>query len=153
MQNPTLKEIGERLAIQDNRCTMNPMFCVQILVRNVGYDPNYGTHTVWINMESGDYEEVEEGIEGAEEFGYKERWETVMVAFTEEGCKEYLELNGHNIKRMAYKGEVRIFVESFNRCPEMIAIREALMSVKHDNVCDICKRHVLIMDSKNDSKT
>lgn len=36
--------------------------------------------------------------------------------------------NGHNVKRRAHKGEIQIYVESFNRCPEMIAIREALMA-------------------------
>jgi hypothetical protein len=32
-----------------------------------------------------------------------------------------------NVKRRAFRHEVRIYVESFYRCPEMIAIREALM--------------------------
>jgi hypothetical protein len=47
---------------------------------------------------------------------------------TEAGCQEYLRLNGHNDRRRAHNGEVQIYVESFNRCPEMIAIREALMA-------------------------
>lgn len=126
---PLLSAISERLRTQDNRITQNPMFCVQIKVREIGYDANYADgDTVWIDMASGDFEEVEFGQPGAEEFGYKDRWETVMVAFTEKGCEEYLELNGHNDRRKAHNGEVRIYVESFNRCPEMIAIREALMS-------------------------
>ena len=50
-----------------------------------------------------------------------------MVGFTEEGCKEYLRLNGHNERSRAHNGEIRIYAESFRRCPEMIAIREALM--------------------------
>lgn len=126
--NPLLA-IVDRLRTQDNRCTANPMFCVQRLVRDVGYDPQYADgNTVWINMESGDYEEVPPNTLGAEEFGWKERWETVMVAFTEEGCREYMRLDGHNIKRRAYKGETRIYVESWNRCPEMIAVREFLMA-------------------------
>lgn len=40
-----------------------------------------------------------------------------------------LRLNGHNDRRRAFRGEVEIYVDSFNRCPEMIAIREALMSL------------------------
>lgn len=116
-----LSVIGERLRTQDNHCTQNPMYCVQERRREYGYDLAYAEHAVWIDMASGDYEETEPGAEGAEEIGYKDRWETVMVAFTEEGCKEYLRLNGHN------HGETRIYVESWNRCPEMIAIREHLM--------------------------
>lgn len=125
--NPLLA-IGDRLRTQDNQCTANPMFCVQKLVRDVGYDPAYAADTMWIDMESGDHQEVRPNTPGAEEFGWKERWETVMVAFTEEGCNEYMRLNGHNIKRAAYNGETRIYVESWNRCPEMIAVREFLMA-------------------------
>lgn len=51
-----------------------------------------------------------------------------MVAFTEGGCQEYIELNGHNDRSRAHKGEIRIYAESFRRCPEMIAIREWLMA-------------------------
>ena len=34
----SLNAIGERLKTQDNQCTMNPMFCVQVKKRDVGYD-------------------------------------------------------------------------------------------------------------------
>lgn len=129
-----LLDISERLKTQDNRITEHPMFCVQIKIRDVGYDTAYCDNKCWhdgANQETvydddPDFKEPE-GDEW-DEFGYRDRWETVMVAFTEGGCKEYLELNGHNDKRRAYKGEVRIYAESFRRCPEMIAIREALMS-------------------------
>lgn len=117
--NNDLSAISERLKTQDNRITQNPMFCVQEKVRDYGYDTSWVGQTVW--MEDGD--EVPEGTPGAEETGYKDRWVTVMAAFTEGGCKQYLDLNGHN-----HRGELRIYVESFNRCPEMIAIREALLS-------------------------
>lgn len=120
--NPLL-DIFEHLRTQDNRATAEPMFCVQEHVRDVGYDANYADgNTIWINMESGDYEEVPPNTPGAEEFGFKERWETVMVCFTEEGCKDYLRQNGHN-----HKGKTRIYVESFRRCDEMIKIRNWLM--------------------------
>lgn len=119
---PEISEIAKRLRCQDNRCTAEPMFCVQKKVRDIGYIPDYCEDTVWINMQSGDFEETEPHAKGSEEFGYKERWETVMVAFTEEGCKDYLRQNGHNL------GETRIYVESFRRCDEMIAVREMLLA-------------------------
>lgn len=123
-----MEDIASRLQAQDNRCTADPMFCLQIKVRDVGYDKNYSEgQTVWINMESGDSEEVPPETEGAEEFGYKDRWETVMVAFTEKGLLDYMERDGHNVKRLAYNGETRIYVESFRRCDEMIRIRKALL--------------------------
>lgn len=131
-----LSEIGERLRTQDNRITQNPMFCVQIKKRDVGYDVHFVSGHCWHNSE---LEEVvhdddpnfkEPEGKGWEEFGYRDRWETVMVAFSEKGCEEYLELNGHNDRSRAHNGEVRIYVESFNRCPEMIAIREVLLAHK-----------------------
>jgi hypothetical protein len=131
-----LLEIGERLRTQDNRITEHPMFCVQIKVRDTGYDPDYAEGKCWWNAERLEvvYDEEPGGDpEDWLESGYKDRWETVMVAFTEEGCKEYLELNGHNDRRRAYKGEVRIYAESFRRCPEMIAIREALLKKEISN--------------------
>jgi hypothetical protein len=119
-----LLDISERLKTQDNRITQNPMFCVQEKKRDVGYDSSYADDKCWYDHESGDcvYEEPAD-LKGWKEFGYKDRWETVMVAFTEVGCQQYINLNGHN-----HRGELRIYAESFNRCPEMIAIREALMS-------------------------
>jgi hypothetical protein len=121
-----LPSIGERLRTQDNRCTAEPMFCVQVKVSDVGYDPNYADgDTVWIDMESGEFDIVEPDTKGAKEFGYKDRWETVMVAFTEAGAQDYIRQNGHN-----HRGELRIYVESFRRCEEMIAIRKHLMEMK-----------------------
>jgi len=116
-----LSDISDRLRTQDNRCTAEPMFCVQEKIRDRGYDAQYADgDTIWIDMESGDYVEVPPHTPGSEEFGYRDRWETVMVCFTEQGCKDYLELNGHNHK------ETRIFVGSFRRCDEMIRIRQWL---------------------------
>lgn len=124
-----LLDISDRLRKQDNRCTAEPMFCLQIKVCDIGYDPRYTDgNTVWINTQSGEYEEVEPYTEGADEFGYKERWETVMVAFTEQGIEDYMRQDGHNVRRRAYKGETRIYVESFRRCDEMVRIRQFLMS-------------------------
>lgn len=131
----TLKEIGERICTQDNRCTSNPMFCVQILVRDAGYDAEYMDQYGWWSAEDCEwvYEEPSDYHHGPKckwrKFGYKDRWETVMVAFTEKGCQEYLELDGHNVRRKAHNSEVRIYVESLNRCPEMIAIREFLKAM------------------------
>lgn len=120
-----LKEIGEHLKTQDNRITQNPMFCVQVKVRDSGYDADYSDTRCWWNPSRMvcQYDDEPKDLKGWDgPYGYKDRWETVMVAFTEAGCKEYLRLNGHN-----HHGEKRIYVESFNRCPEMIAIRDALM--------------------------
>ena len=121
--------IAERLRTQDNACTEHPMFCVQEKNIQYGMDPQFCDHEVWIDTSDG-VEEVEAPADGEEtdtitRSGKFEYWETVMVAFTLVGCQEYLKLNGHN-----HRGETRIYVESLRRCPEMIAIREYLLSLK-----------------------
>jgi hypothetical protein len=120
-----LSKVTERLNTQDNRVTQDPLFCAQERVKDVGYDRMYAEGTDWINMESGDYEETEPHAEGAKEIGYKWRWKTVMVSFTEGACKDYLMANGHH-----HIGETRIYAMSLWRCSEMIAIRKYLMELK-----------------------
>lgn len=130
-----LKPISERLNTQDNRITAEPMFCVEMKVRDTGLDSAYSDNRCWWNAEQmeivhdddPDFKEPEG--DGWDEFGYRDRWETVMVAFTEAGCKEYLDADGHNVRRQAFRGEVRIYVKSFHRCAEMIAVRKALMGL------------------------
>lgn len=134
-----LVEIGKLLLTQDNRCTQNPMFCVQILRADAGYHDGYAEEFCWWNLEqcTCQYDTPPEGWDeydsdthnGWERFGYKTRWETVMTSFTEAGCEEYLTLDGHNCRTRAHKGQVRIYAESWNRCPEMLDIRETLMEL------------------------
>ena len=133
----SLAKVAAHLGTQDNRATAHPMFCVQILVREVGFDIAYADNRCWWNPEElrAIYDDDKrfrgepkrKGWDGP--YGYKDRWETVMVALTEAGCNEYLELDGHNVKRRAFRGQIRIYAESFNRCHEMIAIREFLLSI------------------------
>lgn len=126
---------GQLLLTQDGRCTMEPMFCVQGRRRIFGMDTKWTDNYVWINTEE-DTHECEAPADGEEtdhiqKSGYVDVWETLMVALTEEGCKEHLRLNGHNYRHFE---EVRIYVESFRRCPEMIAIRCLLMNMAKEKV-------------------
>ena len=131
----TLLATRELLHTQDNRITANPIFCVQIKRRDVGFDTAFYDTRCWYNAEESeviyaddrDFQKPPTGDQW-EEYAYKDHWETVMVAFTQAGCEEYLRQNGHNDRARAHNGDVRIYVESFNRCPEMIAIREFLMA-------------------------
>lgn len=140
-----LSLIGEKLRTQDNLMTQNPMFCVQMKVRDCGFDVAYSKSRCWWNAgkletvydDDPDFKEPEG--DGWEKLGYEDRWETVMVAFTEAGCNQYMELDGHNVKRRAFRGETRIYVESFNRCPEMIAIRNFLIAQPNPTSVELCK--------------
>jgi hypothetical protein len=49
-------DIADRLkadAAKNDHCTRDPMFCLQIKVRDVGYDPRYSNgETVWVDPEN-----------------------------------------------------------------------------------------------------
>jgi hypothetical protein len=140
---PSLATIGKNLLFQDNRCTADPMFCVQVRERIGPIMPEYGNGNVMYHnhdecetyySDRPDPEEWER-LRELDERGdlpseitvgsYVERWFTVQVCFTEEGCKKHLDLNAHNYRK--YHG-VRVYVDSFHRNPEMLLIREFLLS-------------------------
>lgn len=126
----TLQEISSQLKTQDNRCTAEPIFYVQGRRRIYGMDTQWTDNTVWIDTYDG-AEEVPAPEDGQEtdtivQTGYIDVWETLSVAFTEDGCKEHLELNGHNYRHYE---EVRIYADTLRRCPEMIAIRKHIMDL------------------------
>jgi hypothetical protein len=126
-----LRQIGDRLRNQDNRCTANPIFQVRGKERIYGLDLSASDEAVWMDdewnpvdiPEDADPEEPPHGLTVAR---YTTRWKVLMVAFTEQGCIEHLRLNGHNYRMF---DEVGIYVDSLNRCPEMIAIREFLIGL------------------------
>lgn len=139
--NDELLAIGEQLRTQDNRCTESPMFIVQ-QKRCFGCEPGEGDVDVWHDEDwevvhketSAKLDELDEAFEWELEEdqaimlkrhtkrGIKYNWEFCMAAFTEAGCKKYLELNGHNLI------EPRIYAQSWIRCPEMLAVRKFLMA-------------------------
>jgi hypothetical protein len=137
-----LKQIAENLHTQDNRSTADPAFLVQACERigpimweyssgNLYFHDHNECETYyedgpdperWKHLKELDLEAVlPDHITAA---GYVENWATVQVCFTEQGCKDYLEANGHNLRH--YHG-TRIYVASFHRNAEMVEIRRALM--------------------------
>jgi hypothetical protein len=126
-----LRQIGDRLRNQDNRCTANPIFLVRGKERIYGLDSSASDEAVWMNDEWNPVDIPEDADPDQPPHGltvvrYTARWKVLMVAFTEQGCKDHLRLNGHNYR---IYDEVGIYVDSLNRCPEMIAIREFLLGL------------------------
>jgi hypothetical protein len=133
----SLAAIGERIRTQDNRCTTDPIFQVRGLRRIYGMDPQWTDNLLWIDIEDGAHEvDPPSDSENPGDFiiqtGYVDVWEVLMVAFTEEGCKEHLRLNGHNYRRYE---KVEIYADSLNRCPEMQSIRSWLISPTSEEIC------------------
>ena len=112
--------IAERLHTQDNRITDNPLFAVQQKLRVYGVDTDYRDGFEYAN-EVG--ETCEEGDKSAREVGYVDRWEFVTGCLTEQGCKDYIACNGHNLH------EPRIYAYGSYRNAEFIALRKWLMSL------------------------
>ena len=158
-----LKAIGQNILTQDNRCTADPIFCIQGRKRIYGMDPSYVDETVWIDEEGNEidvakcrqeakdlrgqlpvtedekaeyakqYEKEDEltDYEWAEKqewtnTAYVDRWETIQMCFTEDGCNRHIKMNQHNYAR-PYK-EIRIYVDHLYRNPEMVLIRNMLMA-------------------------
>ena len=113
-----MTSIGRRILTQDNQCTSFPMYVVQVKRRMYGLDTQYSDETVWLDD---DGEEVSKDTPGAEETGFLDQWEFVTMFFTADACQEFIKNNSRRY------GELRMFVESFHRNPEMIAVRQFLM--------------------------
>jgi len=144
---PFLYEIADRLRTQDNRITSHPMFCVQQRRDHYNDVDDDSDADQWFFKEdwskaddetsaildglheasrySGDDDDERDDVRLSEwkRMCVRYEWETVMVAFTEGGCQEYLSQNGHNLSHP------RIYVDTFNRCPEMVQLREWLMAL------------------------
>jgi hypothetical protein len=108
-----ISRIGQLILTQDNRCTDQPLFAVMEKYEVVTLDTHDYDRIVWVNTESGDYEEADEAQaehleaerrEGEEthpweRFAMKEVDRFVTACFTAQGCADYLGLNGHNLRK------------------------------------------------------
>lgn len=140
---PHLGELLDALStlpVQDNRATRHPIFQVRAYRRISGIDTDYvySDRVLFYDHDNSEeitdpdeiarlrslYDDGEELPAGIVATGYCLIEEVVMSAFTEEGCKRYLEAQGHNLRH--YHGKPWIYADSLFRCHEMIVVRNAL---------------------------
>jgi hypothetical protein len=136
--------IANRINTQDSRITADPLFCVfqkRAVVVNEDYDHDV---IAWIDSEGieasipktmqlnelredfdSDFyadDEIEWcGVEWRR-LALKEVDEFVTACFTEQGCKDFLKIQGHNLRKPF------TYVTSLYRNTEMIQLREWLLS-------------------------
>jgi len=135
------KEIAEQLRTQDNAITKTPIFIVQQLKKDYGYDPAYSDDIAWIF--DGDVEDDCECIEwleaelyecgepdGYTRTAYVKRWEFVTACLTRKGCEDYIRANGHNLAGRGHPDCVRIYVESGWRNEEWEELREFFLQAE-----------------------
>lgn len=133
----SFKIIGENIRTQDNRATSHPLFAV-MQKREIVVDGDYD-HDRIIWWHSDGYEASETKRRRLEllhddfrdtgewrRLAVKEINEFVTACFTEQGCKDYLNANGHNLRHPF------IYVFSAYRNAEFIAVREWLAKLIND---------------------
>ncbi|HBB7174864.1 TPA: ead/Ea22-like family protein [Escherichia coli] len=128
--------IGENIRTQDNRITSDPMFCVY-QKREIVVDDDYDyDRIVWVDEDGNEankrqsrrlellHENFREPPEKWRRVAVKDIDEFVTCCFTEQGCKDYLAVNGHNL-RLPF-----IYVKSGFRNAEYIGIRNWLAGIR-----------------------
>lgn len=134
-----LADIGRLIDTQDNRITDSPIFIVQQKRSYVTESDYNNCRYEWRETGSGDYAGPEDDAEqrrlddhfaashdepdGWKRFAMFDVWEFVTACFTEQGCKDYLARNGHNLK------EPRIYAEGSYRNEEWRSVRSWLKSL------------------------
>jgi hypothetical protein len=131
-------EIANNILTQDNRITDQPIFIVERLRKDYGYDSGWADDYVWCNTADSEecideddeqYETLNEQYDLGEidrgwyKCYYKTRWEYVTACFTEQGCKDHITANGHNL------GKTRIYADGSYRNFEFRDIRNYLLSL------------------------
>lgn len=125
--------IAENLRTQDNRITDQPMFVVFEKREIIGSDEHSPSRVVWCR----EGEEVSElrgkrleaiyhdgrDARGYDRYAMQEIDVFVTACFTEQGCKDYLSRNGHNL-RLPY-----IFAAGSYRNSEYQQVRSWLMTI------------------------
>ncbi|HAW0169166.1 TPA: ead/Ea22-like family protein [Escherichia coli] len=128
--------IGENIRTQDNRITSDPMFCVY-QKREIVVDADYDyDRIVWVDEDGNEankrqsrrlellHENFREPPEKWRRVAVKDIDEFVTCCFTDQGCKDYLAANGHNL-RLPF-----IYVKSGFRNAEYIGIRNWLAGIR-----------------------
>lgn len=128
-------KVGELILTQDNRITAEPIFIVQ-QVREFVADADYDNDgIVWVDEDGSkaddeqaagleaDFNETCDTPEGWRRLAVKQVWEFVTACFTEQGCKDYIVANGHNLRRP------RIYAEGSFRNAEWRAVRNHLSAL------------------------
>ncbi|HDK0526407.1 TPA: ead/Ea22-like family protein [Escherichia coli] len=128
--------IGENIRTQDNRITSDPMFCVY-QNREIVVDADYDyDRIVWVDEDGNEankrqsrrlellHENFREPPEKWRRVAVKDIDEFVTCCFTEQGCKDYLAANGHNL-RLPF-----IYVKSGSMNAEYIGIRNWLAGIR-----------------------
>lgn len=151
-----LSAIGELIRTQDNRITDQPFFAVMTKREIVASEDHDCDRICWVENQSGDYVEATETQyrrleaiyqakyevrEGWDRYAMKEIDVFVTGCFTEQGCKDYINKNGHNLNKPfiyafgSYRNDEYQTVRKFiMQMPETPATDAALAAIQAQGV-------------------
>ena len=151
-----LSAIGELIRTQDNRITDQPFFAVMTKREIVASEDHDCDRICWVENQSGDYIEATETQyrrleaiyqakyevrDGWDRYAMKEIDVFVTGCFTEQGCKEYINKNGHNLNKPfiyafgSYRNDEYQTVRKFiMQMPETPATDAALAAIQAQGV-------------------
>ncbi|WP_233501938.1 hypothetical protein [Serratia marcescens] len=163
-----LSAIGELIRTQDNRITDQPFFAVMTKREIVASEDHDCDRICWVENQSGDYVEATETQHRRLEAIYQAKYEVrdgwdryamkeidvfVTGCFTEQGCKDYINKNGHNLNKPfiyafgSYRNDEYQTVRKFiMQMPETPATDAALAAIRAQAVEDAVKQ-VLSVDT------
>lgn len=144
--------IGELIRTQNNRITDQPFFAVMTKREIIGSEDHDCDRICWIENQSGDYVEATETQYRRLEAIYQAKYEVrdgwyrhamkeidvfVTGCFTEQGCKDYINKNGHNLNKPfiyafgSYRNDEYQTVRKFiMQMPETPATSAALAAIE-----------------------
>ncbi|MGQ6073490.1 hypothetical protein ACUNGV_27930 [Serratia sp. IR-2025] len=151
-----LSAIGELIRTQDNRITDQPFFAVMTKREIVASEDHDCDRICWVENQSGDYVEATETQHRRLEAIYQAKYEVrdgwdryamkeidvfVTGCFTEQGCKDYINKNGHNLNKPfiyafgSYRNDEYQTVRKFiMQMPETPATDAALAAIQAKGV-------------------
>lgn len=149
-----LSAIGELIRTQDNRITDQPFFAVMTKREIVASEDHDCDRICWVENQSGNYVEATETQHRRLEAIYQAKYEVrdgwdryamkeidvfVTGCFTEQGCKDYINKNGHNLNKPfiyafgSYRNDEYQTVRKFiMQMPETPATSEALADIRNE---------------------
>jgi len=150
-----LSAIGELIRTQDNRITDQPFFAVMTKREIISSEDHDCDRICWVENQSGNYVEATETQyrrleaiyqgkyevrEGWDRYAMKEIDVFVTGCFTEQGCKDYINKNGHNLNKPfiyafgSYRNDEYQTVRKFiMQMPETPATDAALAAIRTES--------------------
>lgn len=130
-----MERLGSRVITDDNRCTADPLFCV-MEKHEIVVEEGYGhDRIVWVDEEGSEASPTQARRLEALHNDYREtpdKWRRLAVAkqdrfvtacFTEQGCKDFLAVQGHNLRQPF------TYVFSLFRNEEMKQLRQLMIGM------------------------